>query len=56
MNKELENVVNLLIANDNLQTGEDGGVALSTLAEYLEANTDLEYILLEGDTTWTIST
>ena len=35
MNKELENVVNQLKANDNLQTGEDGGVALSTLADNL---------------------
>jgi hypothetical protein len=36
MNKELKNVVNQLKANDNLQTGEDGGVALSTLADNLE--------------------
>ena len=35
-NKELKNVVDRLKDNDNIQTGEDGGVALSTLAEYLE--------------------
>ena len=33
--KELKTVVDHLKDNDNIQTGEDGGSLLSTLAEYL---------------------
>ena len=35
MNKELKTVVNQLKDNNNIQTGEDGGSLLMTLAEYL---------------------